>query len=595
MTEARWIFPKEVKLLVDRGQLIFQDSAEWDNGGLAGILGVYFFFFYFIVIVYAFILMVDAPFRMIWEWTITPAGILVTSVMILYITSIFWMPFLFFRDRMSIWTEGIQPSSSRVKRLLSGNGGFIDKKDIEVIFPDHVKAAETKWNRLQSYLFKGFVVITKDEGRYEFPWAHRFHDRKEEKDGYSTFKDSIGRFPGWFKEKWTYTYIPSKEEAEYLRKGPQKELDIKDRKQVLKIVSATVFTLMVFVGLMMLFFFDREAPLSYPPKLIAIICLFIGLPGFIFIMTRGEKETRMRGRIETVKDLIKLSDPDERKRSLGRIDNVDFDVDTDHLEDERPFSSKKIKDLTRSYSRKEISQAVSQAKHYRPGRKEAVTVLLIYFFYLSFFTIFVSPSLLIGIPLFILIFSAGVVLFVLSLKNKMFTGDRKSWVMTNILAEEARTGRRILPEGFQTPDWMLLKRGKDPLKKGVIDEARRFSRRSYLLTFMLYMLSVIGAIVGGIVLLMVHDHYDIGASSPLLTLLFINIPILLILAGGIVFVDHDTRKNSYLMLYQWEVRSGIEVLPDDVKEWLKKEYESTAFIEMRPEPEKRKRSDIDAK
>jgi len=557
--------------MCDRGETIFRGGTPMDNSSVRIAWGIYLFFLYFILLFFTAMVTMEFTVEEVADAMYSFPLVILTFLLLVYILTPLWMPYLLFASRMEVTTKGIVHPSSRLGRWTGGSHDFIPIEDIEVIYP---MFSSPDYNpsryKAQGCTFSSFVLLLKNGKRLNHGWPYKVD--KEDRDGYRAFRQFMERGPPWFRDKWSPTPIPTGKELNLIR-----ELEISEAKEgekkrikssdIFQLVVTGISLLLIIYGITVLVFLKAENDLETVLFATGISSLILGFPPFIIIMSLTDRKEKRAKKASELRNQIELSDRKEREAALEKLTRAPYDVDTSELEEGRPFSRDSIEQMMKGQDRKTIGDAVKAVRSYSPGRVRVAMLVSTYFYLLSLpFAFDLMNGFLVPVVIVLSSILFFVSLFVIGVRLNMMTIDSHRMVIRDVLADEVRTGKRMLPEDFETPDEMLIRRGEDPVKREKLDDFRKVATRSewsYLLSFMGVFLVAMGVDIGAVMTLLFTELEQlldmiIILGAPLLsTLLF--------WLGKYFSSRHTNAQNSFRYLEEWKKRSGRKVLSDDIR------------------------------
>ncbi len=556
---------------VERGETIFRGGIPMDNSSVRIAWGIYLFFLYFILLFLTAMVTMEYTVKEVIEAMYSFPLVILTFLLMVYIMTPLWMPYLLFARRMEITTEGIVHPSSRFGRWTGRSRDFIPRSEIEVIYPVF-SAPDYNPSRYkaQGYTFSSFVLLLNNGKRMIHGWSYKID--KEDRDGYRAFMQFMERGPPWFRDKWSPTPIPTEKELKLIR-----ELEISEVKEgegkrikgsdIFQMVVAGISVLLIIYGVVVLLFLKAENDFETVLFATGIASFILGFPPFIIIMSLTDRKEKRAKKARELRDQIELSDRKEREAALEELNRAPYDVDTSELEEDRPFSRDSIEQMIKGHDKKTIREAVKAVGSYSPGRVRAAMLVSTYFFLLSIvFAFDLMSGFLVPVVIVVSSILFFVSLFVIGIRLNMMTIDSHRMVIRDVMADEVRTGKRMLPEDFETPDEMLIRRGEDPVKREKLYDFRKVAKRSewfYLLSFLGVFTLAIGVEGGAVIALLstemglLLDMVVIIGAPLLSTLLF--------WLGTNFSSRHTNAQNSVRFVEDWEKRTGKRVLPDDIR------------------------------
>jgi hypothetical protein len=301
--------------------------------------------------------------------------------------------------------------------------------------------------------------------------------------------------------------------------------------------------------------------------------MMINLYSLLFLVTlvalsvrRTLSFAREQARVIAMEDHLELSDEEKRKSDDEKIKRSPETIELEHMGNDRPYNRAQIDLIEKDYTRKDVREAI-KAAGVRSTAKRNLLYWTYFFLFAICFTITLSlRPLWFGIVTMILTMALLIMMMILIGRRVRFPDFSKAGkVLRSEMAKEAASGKRLLPDEFDPPKWVEMKRGLNPILPGDLKKIRFWTGKNDILpivpVFGFMVLSIPISVLSVITILENDPDFPLGLA--------ITIPVLscfaVILLLGMPFwkqTDADTKLKN---IQKWEEVSGRKVLPRDVQ------------------------------
>jgi hypothetical protein len=173
---------------------------------------------------------------------------------------------------------------------------------------------------------------------------------------------------------------------------------------------------------------------------------------------------------------------------------------------------------------------------------------------------------LITIPIGVIVMIGGIGLIVLLFfiwKDKDINDARNG--IDEILATEARTGKRILPDEYRTPKWFFMRRGSAPASKEELRRIEAWTRISGKWMIRLTMMAIIGGMGLFIAVSFFFAFFLLYEDAVYVMVPMASVPMAGFGLGMYITIRRSIMVARLARLVKWEEKSGIRILSDTLR------------------------------